>query len=274
MTPINRWISRATPLLAAALGLLLAGAAPHEGDAAEVTVDAPPAAAVPTVDELTRHLDALYRADSSHGTMRMEVVTRRYARTMEIEAWTRGKDEALMVIRAPAREAGNASLKTADGLWSYGKRSDRLLRVPPGLLGESWMGSHFTNDDLMRESSYEDDYDATIEAVEEDGARLLRLRLVPRPDTAIVYTKLEYFVTADGWLPVRLDFYDKDTVARRMHFEDVKDLGGRRLPTRLRLVPTDAPDERTVVTYLEMAFDQKVDSRVFTPQGLRRATER
>lgn len=271
MTLTTRWHTWATRPLGAAMALLLLGAAPPGADTPS---EGSPAAALPTVDELTRHLDALYRADSSHGTMRMEVVTRRYSRTLEIEAWTRGKDEALMVIRAPAREAGNASLKTPDGLWSYGKRSDRLLRVPPGLLGESWMGSHFTNDDLMRESSYEDDYAATIDAVEEGGARLLRLTLVPKPDTAIVYTKLAYYVSADGWLPVRLDFWDKDAVARRMHFEDVKELGGRRIPTRLRLVPTDAPDERTVVTYLEMAFDQPVDGRVFTPQGLRRATER
>lgn len=236
--------------------------------------DEPRPAPAPTVDALTRHLDALYRADSSHGRMRMEVVTKRYSRTMELESWTRGKDEALMVIRAPAREAGNASLKTREGLWSYGQRSDRLIRIPPGLLSESWMGSHFTNDDLMRESSYEDDYQATLEPVTEGGVALLRLRLVPREDTAIVYTRLDYLVSAADWLPVRLDFFDKDTVVRRMHFEDVRELGGRRIPTRMRLVPSDAPDEQTVVTYLEMAFDVRVDASVFTPQGLRRATGR
>lgn len=230
--------------------------------------------ALPTVAEVTKRLDALYRSDSSHGTLKMEVVTKHYSRTLAMEAWTKGADLGLVVIRSPAREAGNASLKTDDGMWSYGKRSDRLLRIPPGLLGESWMGSHFSNDDLMHESSYEEDYDTTLERVTEGGAELLRLRMVPKPDTAIVYTKLEYFLTADELMPVRLDFYDKDKVVRRMTFEDVKELGGRRLPTVLRLVPLDAPDEHTTVTYVDMAFDVPVPAGTFTPQGLRRATER
>jgi len=230
--------------------------------------------ALPTVKEVTERLDALYRSDSSHGTMRMEVVTKHYSRILEMEAWTKGEDLGLVVIRAPAREAGNASLKTEEGMWSYGKRSDRLLRIPPGLLGESWFGSHFTNDDLMRESSYTKDYETTIARVVDEGEDRLVLRMIPRPDTAIVYTKLEYFVTPDTLLPVRLDFYDKDTVIRRMHFEDVKDLGGRRIPSVLRLVPTDKPKEHTTVTYVEMTFDGPVPARTFTPQGLRRAAAR
>ncbi|PKN55670.1 MAG: outer membrane lipoprotein-sorting protein [Deltaproteobacteria bacterium HGW-Deltaproteobacteria-14] len=230
--------------------------------------------ALPTVAEVTKRLDALYRSDSSHGTLRMEVVTKHYSRTLEMEAWTKGADRGLVVIRAPAREAGNASLKTEDGMWSYGKRSDRLLRIPPGLLGESWMGSHFSNDDLMRESSYEEDYDTTLARVTEGGVELLRLRMVPKPDTAIVYTKLEYFVAAGDLLPTRVDYYDRDKVVRRMTFEEVKELGGRRLPTVMRLVPLDMPDEHTTVAYLQMTFDGPVPAGMFTPQGLRRATER
>ena len=204
----------------------------------------------------------------------MEVVTKRYSRSLEMEAWTKGDDLGLVVIRAPAREAGNASLKTEDGLWSYGKRSDRLLRIPPGLLSESWMGSHFTNDDLMRESSYEKDYDTTVARRTEDGRARLVLTMVPKPDTAIVYSRLEYVVDPDTLLPVRLDFFDKKSVVRRMFFEDVGDLGGRKVPKTLRLVPTDAPDEHTLVTYVDMTFDAKVPAGTFTPQGLRRATER
>lgn len=233
--------------------------------------DDPP---LPTVAEITHRLDNLYRSTASHGTMRMEVVTKHYSRSLELEAWTKGDDLALIVIRKPAREAGNASLKTKDGLWSYGKRSDRLLRIPPGLLSESWMGSHFTNDDLLRESSYAKDYVTTVARRTDDGVPRVVLTMVPKPDTAIVYSRLEYVLDADALLPVRLDFFDKKGVVRRMFFEDVGDLGGRRLPKTLRLVPSDAPTEHTTITYLEMRFDAPVPAGTFTPQGLRRATER
>ena len=272
---VNRACRSALTTLAIAAMLAPAGGARSEEPplptVAEVT---PPLPTMPTVADITHRLDALYRSDASHGTLKMEVVTKHYSRTLAMEAWTKGADLALVVIREPAREAGNASLKTADGLWSYGKRSDRLLRIPPGLLGESWMGSHFTNDDLMRESSYEQDYDTTVARVDDGGQPRLVLRMVPKPDTAIVYTKLEYFLTPDDLMPVRLDCYDEDKVARQMSFEDVRELGGRRLPTVLRLVPSDAPNEHTIVTYLAMTFDLPIPDGTFTQRGLRRATER
>ncbi|TNF36861.1 MAG: outer membrane lipoprotein-sorting protein [Deltaproteobacteria bacterium] len=277
---MNRTHPRRTLVTAALAACLLvpgvsASAAAPEPPAP--AVDAPPPtgdAPLPTVAEITRRIDALYRSKSSHGEMTMEVVTKHYTRSLGMEVWTKGEDLALVVIRKPAREAGNASLKTDEGLWSYGKRSDRLLRIPTGLLGESWFGSHFTNDDLMHESSYEKDYDTTVARVVEDGTPLLVLHMVPKPDTAIVYTKVEYYLTPDEFLPVRVDYFDKDQVVRRMTFEDVKVLGGRRLPTVMRLVPSSAPNEHTILRYVDMTFDGSVPAGTFTPQGLRRATQR
>jgi len=229
---------------------------------------------LPTVEELARHLDDLYRSEASHGVMVMEVTTRRFSRSLTMEAWSRGSDFALVVVREPAREAGNASLKTDQGLWSYGKRSDRMMRIPSGLLGESWMGSHFTNDDLLRETSYEKDYDSVVSRVTEGGEAMIKLEMTPKPDAPVVYTRVVHLVRAEGWLPVRTDYYDRERVVRRMHFEEVRELGGRTLPTRLRLEPLDKPGESTVVTYRSMTFDGQVPASLFTPAGLKREAER
>jgi hypothetical protein len=188
-----------------------------------------------------------------------------------MEAWTQGDDEALIVIRSPAREAGTATLRTEDGLWNYAPRADRLIRIPTGLLSDSWMGSHFTNDDLMRETSYLDDYDATLAMEEVDGAQTLVATLTPKPDAPVVYSKLVFYITPDDWVPTRADYYDDDSVVRSMIFEDIQTISGKKIPMRMILQPTDTPDERTTVEYLELKLNVPVDQELFTRQGLRRA---
>ena len=231
-------------------------------------------AALPDVSEVMDHIDDLYRSTSSHAVMRMTVVRERGTRTLELESWSRGDDEALVVIRAPAREAGTATLRTADGLWNYAPRADRLIRIPSGLLSESWMGSHFTNDDLMRETSYLDDYAARLDRAEREGRSYLRATLTPRPDAPVVYTRLVFLIEPEEWVPVRAEYHDGERVVRVMTFEDVRTVAGRRIPMRMVLRPADRPGEETVVEYLELELNVPVDASLFTRQGLRRVARR
>ena len=228
---------------------------------------------LPDLDAVVKHIDDLYRSKSSHGTFSMEVKTKNYHRTLTMEQWSIGQDEALMVIRKPQREAGTATLRTEQGLWNYAPRADRLIRIPSGLLSESWMGSHFTNDDLMRESSYYEDFTTTQSWTQEGGTTYLKLTMIPKEDAAVVFTKLEFFLTAEGWLPVRSDYWDGDEIVRRMYFEDIQTMGGRKIATIMRMVPTDKPNEFTKVTYESMAFDVKVDKSLFTPRGVKRKAQ-
>lgn len=228
------------------------------------------AQALPDVGDVMRHVDDLYRARSSRSLMRMTVVRDRGTRSLEMEAWSRGTDEALVVIRSPAREAGAATLRTRDGLWTYAPRADRLIRIPSGLLSESWMGSHFTNDDLVRETSYMDDYDAVLARVQRDGVEYLQATLTPRPGAPVVYAKLVFLIRPQGWVPVLAEYHDDQRIVRTMSFEDVRTVRGRPVPMRMVLQPADRPSERTVVEYLELELDVPVDPALFTHQGLRR----
>ena len=225
---------------------------------------------LPSMDEVIDHLDELYRSASSHSTMTMTVVRERGTRELTLESWTKGEEEALIVIRQPAREAGTATLMTEEGLWNYAPRADRLIRIPTGLLSESWMGSHFTNDDLMRETSYDDDYDTELSWTERDGERYLRVTLTPKPDAPVVYTRIEFLLTPEDWIPVREEFYDEGELIRYMTFDRVETVGGKRIPLRMTLQPTDEPDEQTVVEYEELQFDVQVGDDLFTRRGLRR----
>ena len=228
---------------------------------------------VPDVNQVMDYIDDLYRAQSSYSSMRMTVVRERGTRELEMEAWSRGDDEALIVIRSPAREAGAATLRTEEGLWNYAPRADRLIRIPSGLLSESWMGSHFTNDDLMRETSYLDDYDAKISTEEREGVTYLKATLTPKPDAPVVYSELVFLITPDGWIPVRSEYYDDGKLIRAMDFDRVQTIAGKRIPMRMTILPADEPEERTVVEYLELKLDIPVDDQLFTRQGLRRVAK-
>lgn len=225
---------------------------------------------LPSMDAVIDHLDELYRSSSSHSVMTMTVVRERGTRELTLEAWTEGEEDALIVIRSPAREAGTATLMTEEGMWNYAPRADRLIRIPTGLLSESWMGSHFTNDDLMRETSYDDDYDTALSWAEREGERHLLVTLTPKPDAPVVYTRVLYWLTPEEWIPVAEEFYDESELIRTMTFDQVETVSGREIPLRMTLVPTEDPDERTVVRYDELRLDVPVDPDLFTRRGLRR----
>lgn len=248
----------------------IAGLALLLGAATVAPRPASPQVPLPDVNEVMDYVDDLYRAQSAHARMRMTVVRERGTRELEMESWSKGDDEALIVIRAPAREAGAATLRTADGLWNYAPRADRLIRIPSGLLSESWMGSHFTNDDLMRETSYLDDYDAVLSGEERDGERFLKATLTPKPEAPVVYSELVFLITPVDWVPVRAEYYDDGEMVRAWTFDQIQTIDGKKIPMRMTVLPVDAPEERTVVEYLELDLNVPVADELFTRQGLRR----
>lgn len=237
------------------------------------SASASPLPPLPDLTTVTKQLDTLYRAKSAQATISMEVNTAHFSRSLTMDSWSIGEERMLMVIRKPAREAGTATLKTEKGLWNYAPRADRLLRIPSGMLSESWMGSHFTNDDLMQESTYSKDYTSKLAWVEEKGQRLLQLTTIPKPDTAIVYSRIVQVMTEGDWLPLRADYYDGDEVIRTMHFRERKTLDGRLIPTVMELIPTDKPKESTRITYQKLDFDVEIPAKRFTPRGLRQAAQ-
>ncbi len=231
---------------------------------------------LPTKQQVTKTLDEMWRADSSHAEMTMQVVKPNRTRELKLESWSKGKDLALIVIRSPAREAGTATLRTGKGLWTYAPRADRLIRIPTGLLSDSWMGSHFSNDDLVRESSYEDDYDSRVSWEHEGGRRILLLTLTPKPNAPVVYTKVEFRLDWDRKVPMGADYYDEGRLMRKILFSDVRETGGKLVPHRMELIPLDKKQkgEKTIMDYQTLDLNVSVSESLFTKQGLRRAAKR
>jgi len=232
-----------------------------------------PAAAGPTAPSATEILDRvddLWRGDSSHGKMTMKVVTAHYTREMTLEQWTRGKDHALIRILAPRKEQGTATLKAGESIWNYLPKVKRVIKVPSSMMGGAWMGSHFTNDDLVKESRMADDYDhQTSFDGARDGVALLELTLTPKPNAAVVWGQVTVEVRKADLMPLRIRYFDEDlALARTMTFDDLKVFGGRTLPAGLRMVPADKPAEYTEFITHELEFDVTLADDLFSQRSL------
>ena len=221
------------------------------------------------VNAILTKLDALFRSTSSIARMEILVVTPRSTRTLRMQAWTRGEDEALIVIEAPPREEGIATLRVGENLWNYLPRISRTIRVPPSMMLGSWMGTDFTNDDLVKESSYRKDFIARIDRRSTEPAGWW-LRLDVKPGIVGRWSRVDLLVT-DDWLPVEERHYDrKGRLARTMLFDDVRLLGGRRLPVHIVMTPTDVTGQRTEMRYLEAQFDVRLPADTFSLARLER----
>ena len=218
------------------------------------------------IRDLVDRADRLSRGDSSEGVMTMKVFERGTS-TMRLKFWSRGRDDFLVKIVSPSQLRGSATLKSGDNLWSYLPRLDRVVRLGSSMMGSSWMGSHFTNDDLVKETDLRRHYDCA--GAQQRGEHFV-VTLTPRPDAPVVWGKLVMKIRKEGPLPVWSRYYDeRGELKRTMRFEDVRKISGRRIPTRLVVQPADAPSERTVVTYRKIRFDTPLPERTFTLQGLK-----
>jgi hypothetical protein len=218
----------------------------------------------PDVEALLVHLDDLYRSKSSIALIEIVVTKPRSTRTLRLKAWTRGEEEVLVIIEEPPRESGTATLRVGDNLWNYLPRIARTIRVPPAMMLGSWMGTDFTNDDLVKESSLHKDFVSRVERRSEAPPGWW-LTLDVRPGVVGRWSRIELLVS-DERLPVEQRHFDrKGRLARTMQFDEVKTLGGRRLPSRLTLVPTDAQEQSsTELRYVEIEFDMPIPHDTFS----------
>ncbi len=232
-------------------------------------VAAAPAQAI-EVDELIRHIDELWRGETSQAVMTMTVKTRRYQRSMTMEAWSRGKDYSLIVIRQPVKDRGISTLKVKENIWNYLPKINRVTKVPSSMMSGSWMGSHFTNDDLVKDSTFADDYDSSITYEgARDGRQVYELTSLPKPNAAVVWGKVVMEIEQKTLAPYRALYYDEEGVLiRTLIFDQLQKIDGRDVPMRMSLQPEDKPEESTVITYQSIDFGVPLEPSFFSLQSL------
>ena len=223
-----------------------------------------------TPREIIDRVDRMLRGASSRADIAMEIATAHWSRSLEMRAWSLGTEYALIRVTAPPREAGSATLKAREAVWNYLPRVDRTIKIPPSLMMGAWMGSHFTNDDLVKESRMIDDYDIAI-SFEGDraGVAVWEFTLTPKPNAAVVWGRIVEQVRKADLMPTWARYHDeRGTLVRTMTFSDYRTFGTRTVPTVMTVQPADKPDERTVIRYRDLEFDVRLTPDFFSLRNL------
>ncbi len=222
--------------------------------------------------EIVTKAENAIKGKTAHGLVEMTVVTPDYTRTLKMESWWVGNKKALIVIKSPRREKGNKTLKIGNEMWSYLANTETTIKIPPSMMLQSWNGSDFTNDDLVRESNIQRDYSLTLLGEDViDSVKCWKIQGIPHPDAPVVWGKILYWVRQKDYLPAKVEYYDEKGVLKRyMEFKEIKNIGGRKLPTLWRMVNMVKKGHSTNFKIISMQFDIKIPDRIFSFRELER----
>lgn len=220
----------------------------------------------PTAEEIIEEMEELYREDASKARLTMRVETPHYDRTLTMTSMSLGEENAFIRILSPRKDRGIATLKLDKEMWNYFPKIGKVIKVPPSMMMGSWMGSDFTNDDLVKETELSEEYNLSLEETENTW----EITLLPKKDTVTLWAKILYIVDKEKMLPVSQIFYDDNgEKVRRLDFREPREFSEKLLPSVLEMIPLNKEGHRTVVTYNELEFNpDDVTEDVFTLRNL------
>ncbi len=220
------------------------------------------------VRELIRRVETQYMGRTSRALLRMKVITESWSREMTMETWSEGRDKFIAKILTPKKDHGVATLKIENDMWNYLPKIDRLMKIPSSLMGDRWMGSHLTNDDMVKGDKIDKLYDFELEKIEE---HIATVHCTPKPDAAVVWGSITYIVDMEKSIPVTVDYYDEDgEPVRTIEFDNVENISGRWVPLIMRIKPVESPGELTEMIYESLEFDIDLEDDLFSISSLRR----
>lgn len=223
--------------------------------------------------DIVRKADEKFRGEkSSYSVMTMTIIRPKWQRTIEFKSWSKGTTNSLTLITAPAREKGQSFLKRGNEMWSWNPAISQLIKLPPSMMSQGWMGSDYTNDDILKESSVVNDYTHSLlgEGIIGDR-RCYKIRLNAREDADVLWGYQLWWVDKDDFIVLKAELYDEDGIlVRTENGKEVKMMGGRLLPTILEIIPAEDPDQKTVVKINEMKFNIELSDSYFSQQSMKR----
>ena len=222
--------------------------------------------------DIIRKADELTRGDTQSGTYYMTIVRPDWERTMVFEYWSEGTNKSFIRIKEPVKERGVTFLKIGREMWQYVPRINRVIKIPPSMMLQSWMGSDFTNDDLVKESSIVEDYTHTLLGREErEEGEAYKLELTPKPEAPVAWDRLVEWIRVEDYMPLRAEFFnERGERVRTILYTDIREMGGRIIPARFELIEDKKPGRKTILVLDDVAFDQPISRSVFIQTNLRR----
>jgi len=223
--------------------------------------------------EIVRKADEKFNGEkTSTSLMAMTIVRPTWERTIEFKNWTGGKEHALTLITAPAKDKGQSFLKRQNEMWSWNPTISRLIKLPPSMMSQGWMGSDYTNDDILKESSVVNDYDHTIIGEEElDGRVCYLIKLVAKEEAAVIWGHQIRWIDKKDFLFLKSELFDEDGyLVRTETGSEIKSMDGRLIPTRIELIPAEEDDQMTIIEIREIEFNREIKDSFFSQQNMKR----
>ncbi len=222
--------------------------------------------------EIVRKADEKFNGEkSSIMTMSMTIIRPTWQRTVEFKNWSLGRDYAMTLITAPAKDANQTFLKRGTEMWSWNPAISRLIKLPPSMMSQGWMGSDYTNDDILKESSVVNDYTHEITGEESVEGRLCyRIMMKAKEDAAVVWGHQLRWIDKKEFLVIRAELYDEDgNLIRTETGSDIKTMDGRTIQTKIELLPADEPGNKTIITIKEIRFNIPLEESFFSQQNMK-----
>jgi outer membrane lipoprotein-sorting protein len=220
--------------------------------------------------DIVKKADERARGNTSVSVITIQTIRPKWTREMSVKSWTKGNDWVMILVTAPVKDKGVVYLKRSREVWNWIPAIERNIKLPPSMMSQSWMGTDFTNDDLVKEASIVEDYNHTITGDTSIDNRLCyKIQLLPKPSAAVVWGKIMICIDKKNYLMLHVEYYDEDgKLINTMTGSDVKMLGGKLLPARLEMVPAEKKGNKTVMIYNELVFDKPIGDDFFTTQNM------
>ncbi|HHC7403552.1 TPA: outer membrane lipoprotein-sorting protein [Vibrio parahaemolyticus] len=221
--------------------------------------------------DIVQKSDQAMRGKSSYSEATMEIVRPDWTRSMTMKSWTKGSELSLVLVTAPAKDKGSASLKRHREMWNWVPSIERVIKIAPSMLSQSWMGSDFTNDDLINQSSIVVDYQHALLGNDSfEGDKVWVIEATAKPDAPVVWNKVTLWISQSTYLQRKVEFYDEfDERVNVLTTYDVKELGGRKIATRIEMKPVDKPGNKTIFTTHQAQFDFDINDDFFSQQQMK-----
>lgn len=225
-----------------------------------------------TAQEIIQKADEKFRGKTSYAEMTIDIIRPKWSKQMKMKSWTKGSKYSVSVVLSPAKEKGTVFLMRDKEVWNYMPTIDRSIKFPPSMMMQNWMGTDLTNDDLVKMSSMIDDYHQKIIGQEnKEGYLCWKIELIPKENAAVVWGKIIIWIDQKEYMQMQTDFYDEDGfLVNQMIASDVKKFEGKTLPSRIRIIPADKPNQETIITYNVWKFDIKINEQYFTTNYIKR----
>lgn len=224
-----------------------------------------------TAKEIVKKADDKMRGESSQAEMTMQIIRPTWTRTVKFKSWGKGYDYSLTLITEPAAEKGKSFLKRKNEMWNWDPAINRMIKLPPSMLSQGWMGSDYINDDILKESSIVNDYEHQITGSENiAGKECYKIQLIPKATAAVVWGKIVLWISKNDFLQLQAQYFDEDNVlVKTEKAYDIKKFGDRELPSRMEIQPADEKGNKTVVTINNIKFNVNLQDNFFSQQNMK-----